>query len=114
MAQDTSRQSLALIVSNLRAAELLLLQASRATAEPATLMKINTEFQAIDSYLSQVISAQVTQDDRLFDSATNALKQQASSLQQEEVHIKTIIADVGIAAQIIGFIAQAAAIAVTL
>ncbi len=114
MAQDVTRQNLALIVSNIRAAEQLLLQASRATGDPVTLMKINTEYQALDSYLSQVLNAQMTSDDQLFQTATNALKQQASSLQQEEANIKAIIGDVEVAAQILGFIAQAAAVAVTL
>lgn len=77
-------------------------------------MKINTEYQALNSYLSQVLNAQMTSDDQLFQTATNALKQQASSLQQEEANIKAIIGDVEVAAQILGFIAQAAAVAVTL
>jgi hypothetical protein len=111
MTQDVVRQNLAQIVSNIRAAEQLLLQAGRATADAVTLIKLNTEYQALDSYLSQVLNAQATSDDQLFQTATNALKQQASSLEQEEAHIKAITGDVETAAKILGFIAQAAAFA---
>jgi hypothetical protein len=111
MAQEAARQNLAQIVSNIRAAQQLLLQAQRSIGDPATLMKINTEYQALDSYLSQVLNAQATSDDQLFQTATNALKGQASSLEQEEAHIKAIIGDVETAAKILGFIAQAAAFA---
>jgi hypothetical protein len=114
MRQDTARQNLAQIASNIRAAQQLLVQASRATGDAAILIKINTEYQSLDSYLSQVINAQNTIDDQLFQMATNTLKQQASSLQQEQAHIKAIIGDVEMAAQILGFIAQAASFAAML
>lgn len=107
LTQNIARQNLSQIVSNIRAAEVLLLQSSRATSDPATLIKINTEYQALDSYLSQILNAQATADDQAFESAINALKLQISSLQQEESHIKAIVADVATAAQILGYISQA-------
>lgn len=114
MGTDAQRQTLLNAVSLLRAAEQLLVQAGRDTSDPTTLMKITNEYNQLDSYLSQLLHAQAIADDAAFASATAALKQQASTLQTEEDDIKKIVADVGTAAQIVGYIAQALSFVATL
>ena len=114
MAQIDEKQKLIQIVSSIRSAEALLIQASRQTSDASKLIQINTEYTALDSYLSQVLHTLAILDDALFDIATKALKQQAAILQQEEESIKKIVDDIALAAQIAGYLAQAAAIAATL
>jgi phosphoribosylcarboxyaminoimidazole (NCAIR) mutase len=114
MANDAQKQTLLNAASLIRAAEQLLVQASRASSDPAKLMQINTEYTQLDSFLSQLLHAQAIADDADFASATAALKQQAATLQAEESDIKVIVADVGKAAQIAGYIAQALSLIATL
>jgi len=57
---------------------------------------------------------QAIADDADFANATAALKRQTATLQAEEAYIKTIVVDVGKAAQIVGYIAQALSFIATL
>lgn len=114
MTQLVARHNLNQIVSNIRSAEVLIVQASRQTSDAAKLIQLNTEYSALDSYLSQVLHTLALLDDSLFASATNALKQQAAILQQEEEDIKKIVDDIALAAKIAGYLAQAAQIAAML
>jgi hypothetical protein len=108
MSTDAQKQSLLNAVSLIRASEQLLMQASRNSTDVNTSIKINTEFQHLDSILSQLLHAQAIADDADFVNATVALKQQSSALQTEEAQILKVVTDVGIAAQIAGFLTQAA------
>jgi hypothetical protein len=108
------KQTLLNTVSLIRSAEQLLIQASRASSDLATLIKINTEYSQLDSFLSQLLHAQAIGDDADFANATAALKAQAATLQAQEEEIKKIVTDVGIAAKIAGYIAQAATFIATL
>jgi len=91
----------------IRSAEQLLVQASRATSDPATLTKISIEYNQLDSFLSQLLRAQAISDDAEFSNATAALKNQASMLDADEQDIKKIIDNVATAAKIVGYIAEA-------
>ena len=104
-----AKQALLDAITQIRLAEQLLVQASRATSDPATLVKINTEYAHLDSYLSQLLHTLAIADDADFVKATRALKQQATALAAEEAQIKKVVADVGTAAKIAGYIAQAVA-----
>lgn len=114
MTQLVTRQNLNQIVSNIRAAEVLTVQASRQTSDVAKLIQLNTEYSALDSYLSQVLHALALLDDSLFTAATNALKEQVDILKHEEEDIKKVVDDIALAAKIAGYLAQAAQIAATL
>lgn len=114
MANEAQKQTLLNAVSLIRSAEQLLLQASRASSDPATLTKISIEYNQLDSFLSQIIHAQAIADDASFTAAVGALKQQATVLETEEADIKKIVTDVGTAAQIVGYLAQAATFIATL
>ncbi|MFZ0928220.1 MAG: hypothetical protein WAN11_06450 [Syntrophobacteraceae bacterium] len=107
MPTTSQKQALSNAVSCLYSAELLLTQASRDTDDPAKLSKIDVEYRHIDSLMSQLVNLQAIDDDAVFASATGALKLQAAALQKEEDYIKTIIDDVKVAAQIVGYFAQA-------
>jgi hypothetical protein len=114
MSNDAQKQTLLNAVSLIRSAEQLLMQVSRASTDPVIIMKIVSEYNQLDSFLSQLLHAQAIADDADFASATAALKQQAATLQAEEDDIKTIVTDVGIAAQVVGYIAQALAFIATI
>ena len=114
MSQFNTKQKLTQIVSSIRAAEMLLIQASRQTVDTSKLIRLNTEYTALDSYLSHVLHTFAILDDALFNMETNALKQQATILEQEETSIQKIVDDIAVAAQIAGYLAQAAQIAATL
>jgi len=107
MPNDIQKQALLDAATQIRLAEQLLIQASRATSDPGTLTQISIEINQLDSFLSQLLHAQAIADDADFNKATTALKQQASMLQVDEDHIKKITAAVGTGAQIVGYIAQA-------
>ena len=114
MTQSDKKQNLTEIVSLLRSAESIILQTSRETVDVATLIQLNTEYSALDSYLSQVLHALAISDDSLFESASSALKQQASVLQQNEDDINKIVKNIELAAKIAGTLAQAAKLATSL
>jgi len=52
----------------------------------------------------------VAADDATFQATTGELKQQAQGLDQDEDNIKKIVGDVATAAEIAGYVAQAATI----
>jgi hypothetical protein len=95
-------------VSEIRAAQDLLREASYAASDVAVLIKINTAYTHLDSVITQTLHAQTVTDDVLFAGAVDALKQEASRLAAEEAQVKSIIADVNKAAKIVGYIGQAA------
>lgn len=108
MPNDTQRQTLASAVAMIRAAEQALLQAGQNSTDAVELGKINLQYSHLDSLMSQLLHAQAVADDTAFAATTAALKQQAATLQAQEDAIKKIISDVALAAQIIGYITQAA------
>ena len=114
MANNAQKQNLVNAVSLIRAAEQMFVEASRASTDANRSIQINTEYQHLDSLLSQLIQAQAIADDADFQSATAALKQQATALQAEQAQIQAIVNDVAIAAKIAGFLAQAASFLATL
>jgi hypothetical protein len=107
MPNEKQRQALLDAVTQIRSAEKLLIQASRATADPVALTQISIEINQLDSFLSQLLHAQAISDDADFATAIAAFKQQAEALKADEDHIKKIVAAVGTGAQIVGYIAQA-------
>lgn len=114
MANDAPKQTLLDTVGLLRSAEQLLLVASRATSDLGKLIKINMEYGQLDSFMSQLLHAQALADDADFARATAALKQQAAALQVEEADLAKVVADVGTAAKIAGYLAQAVSFLATL
>ncbi len=108
MSSDAQKQSLLNAVSLIRAAEQLLVQASRDSTDANKSIQINTEYQHLDSLLSQMLQAQAISDDDDFAAATTALKSQSSALQADRDKIESIVTDVSLAAQIVGYLAQAA------
>jgi hypothetical protein len=108
MANDAQKQTLLNVASLIRAAEQLLIEASRNSTDPNKSIQINSEYQHLDSLLSQIIQTQTISDDADFQSATSALQQQATALQAEQADIQKIVDDVGVAAKVAGYLAQAA------
>ena len=108
MPTPSQLQTLTNVISLIRSAEQALVQAGRASTDPVEWGRLNMEYNQLDSFLSQLMHAQATDDDNGFASAVAALNQQASILQSQEAEIKAIVTDVGLAAQVVGYIAQAA------
>lgn len=102
-----SRANVDAIVHQLSDALAGLMKAIRATADPIELAKLNAEYSAVQTCLNQAIQAQMAADDALFGSATAALKKQSTMLGDMEAEINKYVADVELAAQIVGYIAQA-------
>ena len=101
------KKSLLDAITQIRAAEKLLLDESRSTSDPVKLIQINTEYQHLDSYLSQIVHAQALADDSLFNGATASLKKQVKALVADEDAMKAVVDDAKTAAKIAGFIAKA-------
>jgi hypothetical protein len=97
-------------VAQLRSAEVLLLQASRRTGDDTRLIQINNEYCLLDTVITQLVSAAAAADDTTFRATTGELKQQAQGLDQDQDNIKKIVGDVATAAEIAGYVAQAATI----
>lgn len=110
MPSPEKKQALLDAVTQLRSAELLLLDESRATSDVGRLIQINTEYTHLDSCMSQMLHAQALADDAEFNGATAALKTQAAALQLEQQDIRKIVANVENAARIVGYVGRAAQI----
>lgn len=108
MPSDAQNQALTQAVGALRAVEQQLLDASRQSNDPNQLMRLNLEYNHVDSWLSQVLHAQAESDDALFAQATASLKQSADALKAEAAAMQKVVGDVGTAAKIAGYLAQAA------
>jgi hypothetical protein len=83
-----------------------LLNASRATADPAKLMRIANEMSAIQTLLNQAAQAQAAANDAVFSSATTSLKTQAQMLQGVEAQIAGMIADATAVGRITGYVVE--------
>jgi hypothetical protein len=110
MATQTQLQDVNDAVSQLRSAEVLLLEASRHTGDDTRLIQINNEYCLLDTVITQLVSAASAADDRSFQGAIGPLKQQAKALDEDENNIKKIVGDVETAAKIAGYVARVATI----
>jgi phenylpyruvate tautomerase PptA (4-oxalocrotonate tautomerase family) len=99
--------ALAALVNQLSQLLADLLNAARASTDAVVLMKINSEYGAVQSIVSQATQAQMAADDDLFAQAIAGLKVQATMLTNMEAQIAAIVADVATAAKIVGYITQA-------
>ncbi|WP_157649647.1 hypothetical protein [Burkholderia ubonensis] len=107
MPAPSQTQNILNAVGSIRSAEQLLVQASYSMTDEAMLTRLNIEYQHLDSFLSQLLHTQALADDSQFEGASAALKEQANGLAAEEASIKIIVADVGTAAKVVGYITQA-------
>jgi ABC-type transporter Mla subunit MlaD len=71
------------------------------------LIKINTEYTHLDSFLSQILHAVGVADDAQFKQATGALKAQVGTLTADIESINKVIKNVATAGKIAGFLAKA-------
>jgi hypothetical protein len=101
-------------ISAIRSAENALLAQGRATTDPVQASQISNEYNGLDSVLTQLVQAQVIADDANFQRAAVALQQEATTLNAQAASISQTVKDVGIAGQIAGYIARAAAALATL
>ena len=107
MPTPEQKQALLDAISQIRLAEQVLVEQSRAETDTARLIKINTEYTHLDSYLSQLVHAQALADDAEFTAATTALKMQATALSAEQADISKVVGDVAKAAKIVGYLVKA-------
>ena len=108
MSTDATKKTLLEAAVAIRAAQQIVLQASREASDALAAIRLNTEYQHLDSMLQQVLRTQAIDDDDDFEAAASVLKQQSSSLEAEKGHIDTIVKDVETAAKVSGYIVQAA------
>jgi hypothetical protein len=108
MPTPAQSQAISNAIASIRAAENVLLNQGRLTTDPLVAAKISNEYNSLDSVLTQLIQAQVISDDATFQRAATALQQESAVLNAQANAISQIIKDVGTAAQIAGYITQAA------
>jgi hypothetical protein len=106
---NTPQEILQKAIDALRSAEIFLSQASDETVDKEISKQIRAEYNFLDALMTQIGQVQAITDDALFRKETGKLKEQAASLQAKEDKIKSLVNNVHIAAQIVGYIAQAAA-----
>jgi hypothetical protein len=99
--------TLAQLIDELSSALPEILAAERATSDVTKLLKLNAEYSAIQTLVTQATQAQIAADDALFGQAIVALKKQATMLEDMETQLHGLVDDVEKAAKIVGFIAQA-------
>ena len=87
-----------------------IVDASRNTSDPTSLLQLHTEYLAVQSILTQAAQAQLANDDVIFGQATTTLKTQSKVLDGMEDQIKGLVKDVDLAAKIISGATQAIAL----
>jgi hypothetical protein len=87
-----------------------LLVAGRASANPNTVIQLNSEMLLVQGLLNQATQAQNCADDAAFAQVTRGLKAQATALSGMEAQVRGIVSDAGSAGRIIGYIGQAIAL----
>lgn len=91
----------------IRNAQNLIQQQINSSSNTLTAIKLATQYSSLDSSLSLLLHAQNVADDAILSKAIATLKSQTGGLQADETTIKTIIADAGTAAKVVGYITQA-------
>jgi multidrug resistance efflux pump len=107
MPTSTQQLDLSSAIANLRSAEQSIDNLVALTGDPNTLAQLTTAQQMLNQAIQQLRQAQAIADDTLFSQAANALKAQAASLKSKEATIQSIISNTAIAAQVVGYVAQA-------
>jgi ABC-type phosphate transport system auxiliary subunit len=102
--------ALAGAISAIRNAENLLTDQIQAADNTLTAIKLTHEYNNLDSYLSELLQAQNAADDSVFANATKQLQSQVGGLQADQAAINSVIADVKLAGEVIGYITKAAAL----
>lgn len=108
MPTDAQKQGVSDAISNIRNAQIALSIQGRQLNDNAIVAKIATEYQVLDTALSQLLQAQMVTDDAVFAQAKTQLNKEAGSLQIQAAAIAGIVSDAKLAAEIAGYIALAA------
>jgi hypothetical protein len=108
MPTAAQNQAISNAIASIRTAENALLIQGRLTSDPLVATKISNEYNSLDSVLTQLIQAHVISDDATFQQAATALRQESAALNAQAQAISQVVKDIGSAAQIAGYIVQAA------
>jgi hypothetical protein len=108
MPTNAQSQAIGQSIGAIRAAQNALLNQGRQTTDPLAAAKISNEYNALDSVLNQLVQAQAVSDDATFQKTVPALQQESTALDAQAKAISQIIGAVATAAQIAGYLAQAA------
>jgi hypothetical protein len=96
-------------IAQIRSAEQLLNTIIGSTGDPALLAQITAGYRYLNGILGELVQAQLAADDATFTQVTTSLKNEAAKLKAQEAQFQQIISNVALAAQIVGYIAQAVA-----
>ena len=91
----------------IRDAQHLLTQEINVTSDLMTGIRLNHEYQHLDSCVSQLLHAQNVADDAIFSQMIATIKPQTTRLQADENTIKGLISDVETANEVVGCIIKA-------
>jgi hypothetical protein len=94
----------------IRSAEAALDDLLATTAGSARLNALSSIYTQLHAVAALLIQAQLAADDSIFEHATASLKAQTAALKASEDALKKIVADIGLAGKIIGYIVQAGAL----
>ena len=91
----------------IRDAQHLLTQEINVTSDLMTGIRLNHEYQNLDSCVSQLLHAQNVADDTIFSQMLAAITPQTKRLQADENTIKGLISNVATADEVVGCITKA-------
>lgn len=94
-------------ITAIRSAQNLLQEQINMTTDVLQCIKLNNQYNGLDSCLSQLLHAQNATDDGVFASTVMTLKSQTAGLQKDEATINRIISDVGAAGKLVDYISKA-------
>ena len=94
-------------IDAIRCAEVLLTAQIRTADDTLLAIKLTHEYNNLDSFLSGLLHLQNTADDDVFSRSMNACKATAVTLKSDQDAIRKIVADVQLAANIVGCIGKA-------
>jgi hypothetical protein len=108
MPTDDQKQSLDGAIEQIRAAQKTLQKASEVATDGDKADRINGMYQKLQTLLTHVLQAEEAADDDAFTAAKTMFAGETAVLQADQASIQAIVDDVATAAQIAGYLAQAA------
>ncbi len=100
MPTEDQKQNLDDAIERIKKAETALLSSSGD--------KVQAKYDSLDELLTKIIEAKEKEDDEAFNAATGELKQLSSVLQTDQDELKAIVGDAKLAAEIAGYLTEAA------
>jgi predicted negative regulator of RcsB-dependent stress response len=106
MPTQTQLENVDAAISNIRAAEQVLDGLIASTGDADRLEQLQSSYTVLNGMLTALLQAQTNLDDAAFEGATAKLKVTANQVKAQEALIQKAVADVALAAKVLGYVAQ--------